>query len=119
MPTVTRLFIKTACWLINGAAASPDRRDPAHGDPPSFQSIDRRIIMVQPHSAPPAQRIDPSATLNEIVAQHPQTMPVFQRVGLDTCCGGALPLQVAVEHHQLNLGDVVAALEHAIKGAAA
>lgn len=75
--------------------------------------------MVQPHSAPSTQRIDPETTLNEIVAQYPQTMPVFQRFGLDTCCGGALPLQVAVEHHQLNLGDVVSDLEHAIEGAAA
>lgn len=75
--------------------------------------------MIQRDSTPPVQYIDPSETLNEIVAQHPQTMPVLQRFGLDTCCGGALPLHVAIEHHELNLDEVVAALERTIDGASA
>ena len=67
-------------------------------------------------STPPAQPINPEATLNEIVAQHPQTLPVLQRFGLDTCCGGALPLHVAVQHHELNLDDVLSALERTSEG---
>src|SRR4051794_12549215 len=38
-------------------------------------------------------------TLNAIVAHYPQTLPVLQRFGLDTCCGGALPLHTAAQHH--------------------
>jgi len=49
-------------------------------------------------------------TLNTIVARFPQTLPVLQRFGLDTCCGGALPLHTAAQHHDLDLAEVVAAL---------
>jgi iron-sulfur cluster repair protein YtfE (RIC family) len=49
-------------------------------------------------------------TLNTIVAHHPQALQVLQRFGLDTCCGGALPLRIAVEHHGLVLEQVLAAL---------
>ena len=49
-------------------------------------------------------------SLNTIVARHPQALEVLQRFGLDTCCGGALPLRVAVEHHGLDLDQVLAAL---------
>lgn len=52
-----------------------------------------------------------TATLNDIVARYPQTLPVLQRFGLDTCCGGSLPLQTAVEHHGLDLDQVLAALQ--------
>jgi len=49
-------------------------------------------------------------TLNAIVARYPQALPVLQRLGLDTCCGGALPLQTAAQHHSLDLAEVLAAL---------
>jgi iron-sulfur cluster repair protein YtfE (RIC family) len=52
--------------------------------------------------------------LNLIVARYPQALQVFQRFGLDTCCGGSLPLSTAVEHHGLDLGDVLATLRAAI-----
>ena len=54
-------------------------------------------------------------TLNAIVARYPQVLPVLQRFGLDTCCGGALPLHTAVEHHGLDLSEVVAALRAALE----
>lgn len=54
--------------------------------------------------------IDPTMTLNELVALYPRTLPVLQRFGLDTCCGGALPLSTAAEHHALNLDQLIAAL---------
>ncbi len=39
-----------------------------------------------------------------------QALSVLHRFGLDTCYGGSLPLNVAVEHHGLDLVDVLAAL---------
>ncbi|MDQ4078297.1 MAG: DUF542 domain-containing protein [Chloroflexota bacterium] len=54
--------------------------------------------------------IVPTQSLNEIVTLVPETLPVLQRFGLDTCCGGSLPLQSAVAHHGLNLETVLAAL---------
>lgn len=57
-------------------------------------------------------------TLNQIVARYPETMEVFRRFGLDTCCGGALPLAVAAEHHGLPLATLLAALEAQLERAA-
>ena len=37
-----------------------------------------------------ATTLDPKLTINEIVAQFPATIPVFDRFGLDTCCGGGV-----------------------------
>jgi iron-sulfur cluster repair protein YtfE (RIC family) len=58
-------------------------------------------------------RIDAADPLNAIVARYPQTLPVLQRFGLDTCCGGALPLRTAAEHHNLDLAELIAALRAA------
>ncbi len=53
---------------------------------------------------------DTSETLNAIVARHPRALTVFKAFGLDTCCGGGLPLSVAAEHHALDLMILVGAL---------
>lgn len=53
--------------------------------------------------------------LNLIVARYPQTLPVLQRFGLDTCCGGALLLSEAAQHHQLNPEELLAALAAVIE----
>ena len=58
--------------------------------------------------------IDAEDTLNTIVACYHQTLPVLQGFGLDTCCGGALPLRTAAEHHNLDLEALLAALRAAI-----
>jgi iron-sulfur cluster repair protein YtfE (RIC family) len=55
---------------------------------------------------------DGSETLNTIVARYPQALTVLQSFGLDTCCGGALPLSVAAEHHALDLVLVMNALRY-------
>ena len=54
-------------------------------------------------------------TINAVVASYPQTLEVFQRFGLDACCGGSLPLHVAVEHHKLDLTTVLAALRSMVE----
>lgn len=56
-----------------------------------------------------------SDKLNEIVARYPETLEVFQRFGLDTCCGGALPLATAAEHHGLQLDTLVNALREQVE----
>jgi iron-sulfur cluster repair protein YtfE (RIC family) len=50
-------------------------------------------------------------TINAIVADYPAALTVLQRFGLDTCCGGALPLETAAAHHGLDLYALLAALE--------
>jgi len=51
----------------------------------------------------------PSAemTLNEIAAAVPRALEVFNRLGLDSCCGGAKPLALVCEKHHLDLDAVL------------
>ncbi len=35
------------------------------------------------------------ATVNQIIAQRPETVEVFNRFGIDACCGGAVPVSEA------------------------
>lgn len=39
--------------------------------------------------------LDPALTINEIILAHPQTVAVFNRFGIDACCGGGVGLDEA------------------------
>jgi len=47
--------------------------------------------------------IDPNSTLSEIVRRYPAARGVFNAHGLDTCCGGGLPVAEAARRHGLDL----------------
>jgi regulator of cell morphogenesis and NO signaling len=64
----------------------------------------------------PLITISADETLNTLIARHPQLLPVLQGFGLDACCGGALPLRVAAQHHDLDLDKVIVALHAALEG---
>jgi hypothetical protein len=55
--------------------------------------------------------IDPRETVLQIVERHPEAAPILARFGLDTCCGGARPLEEACRAHKVPLGEVLAALQ--------
>lgn len=50
-------------------------------------------------------------TLNEIMARHPEAMPVLSAFGLDTCCGGAKTLREVTQRHEIDPGEVLRRLE--------
>ena len=52
-------------------------------------------------------------TVNEIIRDHPETRAVFSRLGIDTCCGGALPLAEAARKHRVDFIVLLADLEQA------
>ena len=54
--------------------------------------------------------ITATMTLNEISLAAPQTLEVFARHGLDSCCGGAKPLALVCEKHGLDLEAILAEL---------
>jgi regulator of cell morphogenesis and NO signaling len=62
------------------------------------------------------QAIDPTLTIGEIVRRYPTTLAAFNAHGLDTCCGGALPLAEAAERHGLDLAGFLTALARAAEG---
>lgn len=59
-------------------------------------------------------QLDPSLTINEIVARCPETIAVFNRFGMDTCCGGSVPVEEAARRDGLDLDPILAALREAM-----
>lgn len=55
-------------------------------------------------------------TLNEITSRWPATLEVLGRYGLDTCCGGALPLGEAAPKHGVDPDMVVRELNERLEG---
>jgi regulator of cell morphogenesis and NO signaling len=58
-------------------------------------------------------------TVGELVVERPSRARVFEKLGIDYCCGGKKPLRNAIEERGLDAGTVVAELEQEQAGAAA
>lgn len=56
-------------------------------------------------------RIDPAVHVADLVARYPSTLRVFQRHGIEFCCGGRKPLELVSRAHGLELGALLAELE--------
>jgi regulator of cell morphogenesis and NO signaling len=52
-------------------------------------------------------------TVREIALEQPSSIRVFERFGIDYCCGGRKPLADACGERNLKVADVIAALESA------
>ena len=65
--------------------------------------------------------IDLQWTVNDVVQRYPATLAIFNSLGIDSCCGGALPLATVAERHNIPLDVLRTALERTIaqSGAAA
>jgi regulator of cell morphogenesis and NO signaling len=50
-------------------------------------------------------------TVGQLVVERPSRARVFERLGIDYCCGGKLPLRHACEQKKLDYDSVVAELE--------
>lgn len=61
-----------------------------------------------------APELDPSLTINEIIAAYPETIPVFNRFGLDICCGGGVSVDEAARRDGIDAEAVVAALNEVV-----
>jgi len=53
-------------------------------------------------------------TVREFAIETPQTIPVFEKLGIDYCCGGNRPLDEACAAAGLNLDQVLKRLEGAV-----
>ena len=54
--------------------------------------------------------INADMTVNEIVEAAPSALRIFTNIGIDTCCGGALPLKEVAVRHALDLDELLRAL---------
>ncbi len=57
--------------------------------------------------------IDPGKTVGQLVVERPSRARVFERFGIDFCCGGKIPLGEACAKRELDTEKVVGALEEA------
>ena len=53
-------------------------------------------------------------TVRDYAIETPQTIPVFEKLGIDYCCGGNRPLEDACAAANLKLDDVLQSLEAAL-----
>ena len=52
-------------------------------------------------------------TVRDIALENPASVRVFEKFGIDYCCGGRMPLTEACANRNLNLDEVLASLEGA------
>ena len=55
----------------------------------------------------------PETTVRDIAIEQPASIRVFEKYGIDYCCGGRRPLAQACEERSLQIDDVLAAIENA------
>ena len=48
------------------------------------------------------EQLDCTATVHDLVQRHPATRAVFERFGVDTCCGGAVSAEAAARRDGLD-----------------
>lgn len=61
--------------------------------------------------------IEPTWTVNEVIARYPATVAVFNRFGVDSCCGGGAPLSEAAPRDGVALDSLMQALRDAAERA--
>ena len=64
-----------------------------------------------------AIQVDGTMTVRDLVGRYPQTRPVFEKHGIDYCCGGAKCLAEAASEHSVKLPALVDALEETLQTA--
>jgi regulator of cell morphogenesis and NO signaling len=57
--------------------------------------------------------ISPGSTVRDIASEHPSTVRVFEKAGIDYCCGGARSLLEACDSKNLNVEDLLVRLSEA------
>jgi len=61
----------------------------------------------------PEKKITGGMVINQVIQQFPWTLPVFHRLDVDSCCGGARTVAAMASEHGLDLDEVLAELEAA------
>jgi iron-sulfur cluster repair protein YtfE (RIC family) len=56
-------------------------------------------------------RITSSTTVNEAIRRCPETIAVFNRFGIDSCCGGAVSIEEAAMRDGADPGEVMRQIE--------
>jgi regulator of cell morphogenesis and NO signaling len=63
--------------------------------------------------------IDDNTTIRDLVGRYPQTRQVFEKHGIDCCCGGGRRLDVAASERGIAVSELLADLQAALNGPSA
>lgn len=55
--------------------------------------------------------LDPTRTVRDFALEFPNATRLFEKLGIDYCCGGGKPLQTACADKQISVADVLRSLE--------
>ncbi|HEX5076267.1 MAG TPA: DUF542 domain-containing protein [Gemmatimonadaceae bacterium] len=58
-----------------------------------------------------ASAIDAETTVNEVIRMYPESVSVFNEMGIDACCGGDASLAEAARRDGVDLGSLLARLD--------
>ncbi|HEY4716559.1 MAG TPA: DUF542 domain-containing protein [bacterium] len=61
------------------------------------------------------QKITKNMSINEIIKKFPQSIGVFNKFNLDSCCGGAESLENAAKKSEVDLAILIEAIDNAIE----
>jgi regulator of cell morphogenesis and NO signaling len=62
--------------------------------------------------------LNPGMSVNDVIREYPSTMEVFNKLGIDACCGGAASLDEAAHRDGVEPAVLLAALrDAALRGA--
>lgn len=85
-------------------------------DPTVFAKACLDIISRAPKKSSNAVvSISADQTVNEIMGKYPETLRVFHKYGVDSCCGGAHPIKMVATAHGIELEKLTVELLNTIK----
>ena len=58
-----------------------------------------------------AAAIDMGTTVNEVIRMYPESVSVFNQLGIDACCGGEASLAEAAQRDGADLGTLLTRLD--------
>lgn len=58
--------------------------------------------------------IDQELSVNEVMKRYPATMEIFNRFGIDTCCGGNASVTEAARRDGVDLDSLLEAIRDAV-----
>lgn len=56
-------------------------------------------------------------SVNEVIRRYPASIALFNRYGIDACCGGAAPVMEAAERDGADVDALLAELEKLVRSA--
>ena len=55
--------------------------------------------------------IDSESTVNDVIRMYPESVSVFNQLGIDACCGGDASIAEAARRDGVDLGSLLARLD--------